>query len=98
MKTFSIDGASGGSGWGVAKAGTVTIAPRSTETVSIADLGFTSVDDYIVLFSNSTFGQFVTIIDRTIQSFTFVSTSGETLDVSYAVIAKGYGGGGGGGQ
>ena len=109
MKAFFIDGASGGSGWGVAKVGIVTIAPNSTETVSIADLGLTSVDDYIVLFYgrnadsgssgfDANYSENIWILNKSIQSFTLrniiVNT---TISTSYAVIAKGYGGGSGGG-
>lgn len=104
MKVFFIDDASGGSGWGIAKVGTVTIAGGSSVTVSIADLGLTSANDYHVLFyelwtgpSDITATVYARIKDKTPQYFTLNSRTPETLDYVYIVIAKGYGGGSGGG-
>lgn len=112
MKAFFIDGASGGSGWGVAKVDTVAVTSDNTQTISIVDLGLTSVDDYIVLFYgrntesgtadfDANYSDYIRILDKNIQSFTLKNVypyPGATISVSYAVIAKGYGGGGGGGS
>ena len=108
MKAFFIDGASGGSGWGVAKVGSVTVAANSSVTVSIADLGLTSVDDYIVLFYGDNTQSvaytnnvaLILIRNKTTQSFDLFCPDMPTssVPVDYAVIAKGYGGGGGGGS
>lgn len=102
MKAFFIDGASGGSGWGVAKVGTVTVASGGTETVSIADLNMTSADDYFAFFCLETFGSirapYLAPKTRTAQFFDIYNYEAETKTFRYIVIAKGYGGGGGGGS
>lgn len=101
MKAFFIDGASGGSGWGIAKVGSVTVAGESTETVNIADLGIASVDDYQVFIymddpNYTTSPVYVQLKNKTPQSFTLTNTSTRILTIVYIIIAKGYGGGGGG--
>lgn len=101
MKAFFIDGASGGSGWGIAKVGTVSVVQESTKTVSIADLGITSVDDYTILYYSDKTNtvQYIKTRNKTTQSFDIYNDIGnDRFNVTYVVIAKGYGGGGGGGS
>lgn len=100
MKAFFIDGASGGSGWGVAKVEFGTIAGGTTKTIDISDLGIASVNDYFVLaaLTGDSYGQvYYEPSNKTNQSFDITNDYGDAGYI-YAVIAKGYGGGGGGGS
>lgn len=99
------------SNWGVAKSGVVVVPIANQQgsfTISIADLGVVSADDYNVVFSivggvgSGAWG------DSTVFAHTRTTSSIrgsvdtlqgdiQSVSVSYVVVAKGYGGGGGGG-
>lgn len=88
-----------GSGWGVAKTGSVEGNTSMTPiTVDISDLGLSSIDDYQVAVSVNGMESYVNhnaIVAKTSKNaFTILTGPAEpgTFIVNYTVIAKGYGG------
>lgn len=93
-----------GEGWAIVKVGQVTFASIAigvgdSETVSIADLGFSSVDDYEVVLSlvagsaSSYYNQMIYTRDRSAASFKVASlnhgtTVATNVIVAYAVISR----------
>lgn len=99
------------SNWGVAKSGVVNVPIANQQgsfTISIADLGIASADDYNVVLSivggtgsgawgDSTvfaYGRTTSAINGSVNT---LQGDIQSVLVSYVVVAKGYGGGGGGG-
>ena len=88
-----------GSGWGVAKTGSVEGNTSMTPiTVDISDLGLSSINDYQVAVSVSGMESYVNhnaiVAKISKNAFTILTGPAEpsTFIVNYTVIAKGYGG------
>lgn len=95
-----------GSGWGVAKIGSVTLTSQGGshipfQTIDITDLGLSSTDDYEVLVTvegnrstsyrvEDAFAEKISATQFEVAFYTEFQ-EGLTVNVSYAVLAKGYG-------
>lgn len=88
-----------GSGWGIAKQGSVS-ASTSATSVSISDLGLSSVDDYQVALSieNTNGGLNIRAFVSKVDKNSFDIYASVNVTVYYTVFAKGYGGAPAGGS
>lgn len=98
-------GTGGGSGWGIAKVGTVTGTFDGNgwlqgATVDISGLGVASVDDYEVVLRGASAGsaQIIPYVDIKTTAMFRVGANKSTTGVSeftvgYIIVAKGFGGG-----
>lgn len=85
-----------GSGWGVAKTGSVNANTTMTPTtVDISDLRLSGVDDYQVAVSISgseASSNYKVIVVKTSKDSFTITTSAHVFTIYYTVFAKGYGG------
>ena len=82
-----------GSAWGVAKQGNAVFSNSAYATVSVAELGLASADDYevVIIANDETLHISPRVTSKTTTQFQITISSALTVSVPYIVSAKGFG-------